>query len=148
MLLWQSVWDNQTNLGMWNVIFSSTKFHYSLCVCVTGPCRYNAVNFLPNPHDRHPISRPMWGVCCDSKIWFTVCHCYYSDVCNIVINSTALWRRFTVLHMASISVVAHDEQINKNVWLTTEAVYTASKWNWRRNKGIPGSYRPVFFGER
>ena len=26
----------------------------------TVRCRYNAVNFLHNPHDRHPIARP-WG---------------------------------------------------------------------------------------
>ena len=26
----------------------------------------------------------MWGVCCDSKLWFAFCHCYRSATCNIV----------------------------------------------------------------
>ena len=59
----------------------------------TVRCRYNAVNFLQNPCNRHPIARPwgeVWGVCCDFRIWFTFCHCYRSVVCNIVINWTAL----------------------------------------------------------
>ena len=59
------------------------------CLCYTVWCRYNKVNFLPNPRNRHPIACP-WGqgmgVCCDSSIWFTFCHCYRSIVCNIVIN--------------------------------------------------------------
>ena len=32
----------------------------------------------------------VWGVCCDSKILLTFCHCYRSAVCHIVINWTAL----------------------------------------------------------
>ena len=31
----------------------------------TVRCRYNAVNFLQNPHNRHPIARPWgWGMGC------------------------------------------------------------------------------------
>ena len=31
---------------------------YALNICNTVRCRYNAVNFLQNPHNRHPIARP------------------------------------------------------------------------------------------
>ena len=58
-------------------------------ISYTVRCRYNAVNFLPNPHNRHPIARP-WGrgmgYLLYSKIWFTFYYCYRSVVCNIVIN--------------------------------------------------------------
>ena len=39
----------------------------------TRRCRYNAVNFLPNPHKRHPIARP-WGQgmgCCQFNPWLS-----------------------------------------------------------------------------
>ena len=39
----------------------------------------------------------IWGVCCVSKIWHTLCHCYRSAVCNIVIKWTALKRHLAVL---------------------------------------------------
>ena len=35
----------------------------------TVQCRYNAVNFLENPHNRHPISRP-WGRGMGCLLWF------------------------------------------------------------------------------
>ena len=31
-----------------------------------------------------PRSSKIWGVCCDSTIRFTFCHCYHSVICNIV----------------------------------------------------------------
>ena len=74
----------------------------------TVQCRYNAVNFLPNPHNRHPIGRP-WeqdmGVYCDSKIWFTFCHYYRSAVCD------KLERVITVLDskLVSSQAIYHDE---------------------------------------
>ena len=47
----------------------------------TVQCRYNAVNFLLNPHNRHLIARPwgrgMGGVSCEFSVWFLLhcCHC-------------------------------------------------------------------------
>ena len=46
----------------------------------TVQCCYNAISFLLNPHNGHPITHP-WGswpsnaarLCCDSIIWFTFC---------------------------------------------------------------------------
>ena len=35
----------------------------------TVQCRYNAVNFLENPHNRHPIARP-WGRGMGCLLWF------------------------------------------------------------------------------
>ena len=35
----------------------------------TVRCRYNTVNFLPNPHNRHPINRP-WGRHMGYLLWF------------------------------------------------------------------------------
>ena len=43
----QAVWDTRT------------------CIHGTARCRYNAVNFLENSHNRHPISRPLgWDMAC------------------------------------------------------------------------------------
>ena len=38
---------------------------YRVLFCYTVRCRYNAINFLPNPHNRYPIARP-WGC----LLWF------------------------------------------------------------------------------
>ena len=35
---------------------------------ITVRCRYNAVNFLPNPYKIHPIARPITG-----KVWDVFC---------------------------------------------------------------------------
>ena len=54
----------------------------------TVRCRYNAANFLQNPHNRHPIARP-GGVCFDFNIWFNFCHCHmeYRDKLDRVITA-------------------------------------------------------------
>ena len=56
-------------------------------------CHYNAVNFLPFPHNRHPwLARKgkIRVVCCEFEVWFTLCCCNRSAVGNIVIKWTAL----------------------------------------------------------
>ena len=35
----------------------------------TVRCRYNAINFVQNPHNRHPIARP-WGRGMGRLLWF------------------------------------------------------------------------------
>ena len=50
----------------------------------TVGCRYNTVDFFQNPHNWR--EGELWGVCCDSDIWFTFCHCYRSVMCDIMIN--------------------------------------------------------------
>ena len=61
----------------------------------TARCRYNVVNFPPNPHNKHLITRP-WGrdmgclLWFYSKIWFTFCHCCRIVECNIVTNWIAI----------------------------------------------------------
>ena len=49
----------------------------------------------------------VWSVCCDSKNWFTLCHCYRSGVCNIVINWMVLsWHLALFLHWGlSLSMI-------------------------------------------
>ena len=50
----------------------------------TAQCHYNMVNFLRNPHDRHPTAFPFvrdMG-CLLWLNWFTFCHCYHSVICN------------------------------------------------------------------
>ena len=42
-------------------------------------CHYNAVNFLQNPHKRHPIARLLGRL-----LWFTFCHYYRIVICNMV----------------------------------------------------------------
>ena len=42
---------------------------YFTLVRNTMQCRYNAVHFLPNPHNRHPIARP-WGRGMGCLLWF------------------------------------------------------------------------------
>ena len=49
-----------------------TALHCRMCFKVLS---------FPNHHNRHPIARP-WGVCCDSNIWFTFCHCYRMWYCD------------------------------------------------------------------
>ena len=43
----------------------------TLCLNIgkTMQCRYNAANFLQNPHNGHPIARP-WGRDVGSLLWF------------------------------------------------------------------------------
>ena len=44
----------------------------------------------PNPHKRHPIARPLWGVFCWLKLWWIFCLSHWSDVCNIMLYWTVL----------------------------------------------------------
>ena len=49
-------------------------------------CCYNMVNFLKNPHERHPLECPLWqamGCFCDFKLWILYCPGYCSDMYNI-----------------------------------------------------------------
>ena len=70
----------------------------------TVRCRYNAVNFISNPQNRHPIARPWgrvigggggggagWGgVCCEFEVRFTFYRCHHCVGGNTMINWTAL----------------------------------------------------------
>ena len=47
---------------------STTKPCAHFIMSNTVRCRYNAVNFLPNPHKRHPIARP-WGRDMGCLLW-------------------------------------------------------------------------------
>ena len=55
------------------------------------PCtvrwRYNAINFLQNPHNRQR------GVFCEFTIWFLICCCYRIVVCNTV-RRVMTWSNF------------------------------------------------------
>ena len=56
-------------------------------------CRYSAVYFLQNPHQRHPIAPPYGraiGCFCDFQIWFLFSSCHGIVVCNSMIYSPAL----------------------------------------------------------
>ena len=62
---------------------------------ITKRCRYNAVNFLPNPHNKHSIARPCMGCLLWVEIMFFRCRpCYVA--CNIMTYWTALERYSTV----------------------------------------------------
>ena len=72
----------------------------------TVQCHYNAFNFLPNPHNRHPIICPWRGV---SKIWLTFCHCYHSviycDKLDCVITALdCIWQMFTSRSLPSLDM--------------------------------------------
>ena len=51
--------------------------------------RYNAVNFLPNPHNRQPIT--CRGVFCEFNVWIMFHCCRCSAVCNIMKQWPALY---------------------------------------------------------
>ena len=71
----------------------STKKDVST-VC-TVQDRYNAVNFLQSPHNRHTIDpgtidHPWgWAMGCLLWVWSLICY-QFSAVCDIMINCTAL----------------------------------------------------------
>ena len=50
----------------------------------TVQCRYNAINFLPNPHNRHPIARP-WGRGMVWLLWF------WSLIYVLLLSSQCRW---------------------------------------------------------
>ena len=55
----------------------------------TVRCRYNAVNFLSNPHKIHPIARPLGrGMVCD--LWF-------DTLIYILLQSTQCGKRYRVI---------------------------------------------------
>ena len=81
------IWTNDGSLLIGNTwrIYDTVRY------------RYNTVNFLQNPHNKHPqLTGRDISVCCDSKIFFTFCHCFCSTVCNIAMNWTAFERHTTV----------------------------------------------------
>ena len=56
-------------------------------VChITVRCRYNTVNFLPNPQNRHPISRP-WGRGMGCLLWVSSLNCV------LLLSSQCRWYR-------------------------------------------------------
>ena len=67
----------------------------------TVRCRYNAVNFHPNPHKRHPITHSSpararyGGVFCEHKFWRMFCLRRFDTICKIMLCSTALQRHLT-----------------------------------------------------
>ena len=70
----------------------------------TVRCHFNAINFLQNPRNSSP-ERARYGVCCEIKIWFTLCYCRRIVVWNIIINWAALYRHSTVLGYKETSVL-------------------------------------------
>ena len=54
--------------------------HYQNQYWHTVRCRYNAVNFLQNPHNRHPIARP-WG---SWEVLFTFSYCHRIAVSYVI----------------------------------------------------------------
>ena len=76
--IWFGTYSNPLNLNYicmkfvsfyvlcWNVLFSIVTSHH-------GRCRCNAVNLLPNPHNRHSIARP-WGrvMDCLLLLWYLI----------------------------------------------------------------------------
>ena len=77
-------------LSVQSVIKISSKWqHFRFCV---SP-KYSVVllwhgQFSPKSSQQTPQSlRARYGVCCDSNIWLTFCHCYRSVVCIIMINA-------------------------------------------------------------
>ena len=50
---------------------SMKRAHFSWVTLLdTVRCPYNAINLLPNPHQRHPIARPLRSVFCGFKLFF------------------------------------------------------------------------------
>ena len=81
---------NPIKRACWCFICSSDYPNMMDC---TVQCCYNAVNFLPNPHKRHPIACPLgevWDVFCGFRLSFIFCLSHHSDVCNIMLYWTAL----------------------------------------------------------
>ena len=75
-----------------NVVFTFERnndsgFNMIITFQYTVWCRYNAVNFLPNPYTREG---EVWGVFWEFNVWFMFYCCHCSAVCNIMIYSTAL----------------------------------------------------------
>ena len=81
--------------------------HHKASTANTVRCRYNAVNFLKNPHNRHPIARPwgeVWGVCCEFEVWFTFCCCNRNADGKMVINWNALNRHSPVFWITLVGI--------------------------------------------
>ena len=61
---------------------------------------YNTVNFISNPHNRHPIAHPWgWGMECLLwvKFWFLICSNSWCALCTILsMYWTLLWQHLTV----------------------------------------------------
>ena len=60
-------------------------------------CRFNAVNFHPNPHKRHPIAR-LWGRAMGCLLWIsTLMHILPQSLSNHMQNHIMLDRAITAL---------------------------------------------------
>ena len=68
----------------------------------TVRCRYNAVNYLPDPHKTQLIACPWWHVLdvgCKFEVWFTFYRCHLIAVCLIMVNWTVLWRHCNLIFL-------------------------------------------------
>ena len=73
----------QTNT-LWLTLFTVCTWTLVLPVYDAMWCCDNVVNFLPNPHNRHPITGKVWGVFYEHIFWLMFCPSYCSAVCNIM----------------------------------------------------------------
>ena len=60
---------NSVNSALASAMYRCWWNHWGRVVHDTVQCRYNAVNFLPNPHYIHPIARPL-GRDMGCNLWF------------------------------------------------------------------------------
>ena len=75
---------------------------------------YNVVNFLPNPHKRHPIARP-WG-------WAMGCLLWVQPLINSVSLAAILYIQYNVLLDRVITALACN---NANpIWVTSNLMTT------------------------
>ena len=111
---WRQCW-----VTVWNLLGVVSQ--------TTVRCRFNAVNFLQNSHNTHPIARQLgrsMGCFCEFKVWFMFCTNHCSSVCNMMLYCTALYRHSTVI-MVSIGVafgyVPHHEQFQS--WFYPQVIW-------------------------
>ena len=83
-------------------------------------CHYNAVNFLPYVHKRHPISG--CSVFCGSSIWLIFCLNFCNHLCNI-------------LQYLYLITVAHDcTYFHKIQMMSAWGVFEICPWIWDHHK--------------
>ena len=80
---------------------SMKRAHFSWVTLLdTVRCPYNAINLLPNPHQRHPIARPLGSVFCGFKLFFYILCNLCKNVWNIMLY-WMLWRRSSVFQFVT-----------------------------------------------
>ena len=87
---------------MGSIMTEPREYTWSTCKWWHAPtirCRYNAVNFHPNPHKRRLIARP-WGRGMGCLLWvphmIKLCVSRCSAVCNTMFYQTAVQRHSVV----------------------------------------------------